>query len=86
MSDRPAPSAGEGVEVLNTVLTWVFFIEIVLKLIVYQWAFFQESWNIFDFVIVILSIIFSAVESAVNPTILRSIRCLRIAVMGRLCR
>ena len=41
-------------EIINILLTIIFNIEIILKLIVDKYHFFQNSWNVYDFVIVII--------------------------------
>ena len=46
----------------NYFFTLVFFIEAVLKLYVYRWAYFKTSWNKFDFFVVVASLIDLAIE------------------------
>ena len=40
---------------INLAFTFLFTIELILKLIVYKKLFFLNNWNIFDFIIIILS-------------------------------
>ena len=52
----------------------VFTIELVAKLLVYRGSFWSEGWNIFDFVIVLTSIIF--ISSSVS--VIRAFRIFRL--------
>jgi voltage-gated sodium channel len=51
-----------------------FTAELTLKLVVYRRAFFHEGWNIFDFVIVILTLL----PAFGNLSVLRALRVLRV--------
>ena len=51
----------------NYIFTAIFFIECVLKLLVYRWAYFKTGWNKFDFFVVSASIIDLGLEFAM-PT------------------
>jgi len=72
------------VDNINIIFTTIFAIEFIIKVIGYGERFFIDSWNIFDMVIVfvtILGIILSSVSStSVGPqtTIIRSFRIVRI--------
>lgn len=39
---------------LDQVILWIFTIEAILKLSVYGLGYFKDSWNVFDFVIVVI--------------------------------
>ena len=52
----------------------IFVIELVLKLIAFDYRFFKSGWNIFDFVIVGISL----VPAAEALSVLRALRILRI--------
>ena len=41
----------------NIVFTCIFIIEAILRIIALRWGYFQQHWNVFDFVVVVLSII-----------------------------
>ena len=41
----------------NIVFTCIFIIEAILRIIALRWGYFQQRWNVFDFVIVVLSIV-----------------------------
>lgn len=43
-------------ETINLVLTVLFSVELVMKIVGYGYRFFLDSWNIFDLTIVILTI------------------------------
>ena len=44
-------------EWLHMVFTGLFMVEAVAKLIAYKWQYFKSNWNMFDFLLVILSIV-----------------------------
>eukprot|EP00794_Sanderia_malayensis_P009765 gene9765-10764_t len=74
-------------EALN-ILSSMFTIEAVLKLLAFRWQYFHSPWNDFDLIILLLSIAgiileYLSVNLLVTPNILRVIRVLRI---GRLLR
>lgn len=52
----------------------VFVVELVLRLFAYRVSFFRSGWNIFDFVIVLISII----PAAGALSVLRAMRILRV--------
>ena len=80
-------------DVTNYIFTAIFFVEAVLKLIAYGKSYFNNSWNKFDFFVVIASLFdvvmnvlgessFSWLSSA--PQIARVMRVLRVARIVRL--
>ncbi|KXJ05965.1 Sodium channel protein 1 brain [Exaiptasia diaphana] len=73
----------------NRFFTAVFILELVSKLIALRLYYFKKGWNVFDFIIVIFSIIGlyfdeSATKGVGNPSLLRVIRIFRIARLLRL--
>ena len=44
-------------QLTNYIFTVVFLAECILKLLVYGWSYFHESWNKFDFFVVCASLI-----------------------------
>ena len=69
-------SARDTFETLDRYALYVYTVELVLRLISYgkkPWEFFRRSWNIFDFLIVALSPVFSG-----QVIILRLLRLLRL--------
>jgi voltage-gated sodium channel len=63
-------------EVLDQYALYVYAVELVLRLISYgkkPWEFFRRGWNIFDFLIVALSPVFSG-----QVMVLRLLRLLRL--------
>ena len=67
----------EGVFALETVdqgITYVFALEILLKLIVYRVQFFRVGWNWFDFIVVGISL----VPGGSAFSVLRALRVLRV--------
>ena len=69
-----AVKAGSVVEFLDRACLAVFMVELVMKLIAYRLRFFCDGWNIFDFVIIGVSL----VPAAQGLSALRSLRILRI--------
>lgn len=65
--------AGPLLLALDTLALLIFTLEIGLKLAVYRMRFFRRSWNVFDFVIVAISL----VPSAGPLSVLRALRILR---------
>lgn len=51
-----------------------FVIELVLKLSAYRWRFFRDGWNVFDFLIVVLTLL----PFLGNLSVLRALRILRV--------
>lgn len=68
---------GDTVELLNFLCLWIFILEILLRILANRFAFFKEGWNLFDLLIIIISLmpdngVFSVFR------ILRTIRVLRL--------
>ena len=47
----------EILDIMNIVFTAVFTLEAVIKLVGLRWHYFRQAWNVFDFIIVVLSIV-----------------------------
>ncbi|MEP5762473.1 MAG: ion transporter [Litoreibacter sp.] len=62
------------IDFLDTLCLMIFVIEIVLKLIAYRFVFFKSGWNIFDFLIVGISL----VPGSGSLSVLRALRILRL--------
>ena len=62
---------GKVIKVLDTVCLCIFIVELLLKLFAYRITFFKSGWNIFDFLIVVISL-------APNAQIFSVLRALRI--------
>ncbi|XP_053308837.1 sodium channel protein type 4 subunit alpha isoform X1 [Spea bombifrons] len=76
---------------INLVFIVIFTTECVLKMFALRYYFFTIGWNIFDFVVVILSIVGIVLsdliaEYFVSPTLFRVIRLARIGRVLRLIR
>ena len=67
-------AAGPLIVTLDTVCLTIFVIEIALKLFARGTAFFRNGWNVFDFVIVGISLI----PSTQGLSVLRALRILRL--------
>jgi len=64
---------GSTLDIIDSVCLWIFVVEIVVKLLVYRHRFFRDGWNIFDFVIVGISL----APAMGNISILRALRIMR---------
>ncbi|XP_066542488.1 sodium channel, voltage-gated, type I-like, alpha isoform X2 [Hoplias malabaricus] len=75
---------------INLIFVVLFTTECVLKMVSLRQYFFTIGWNIFDFVVVILSIVgmcvSDVIEYFVSPTLLRVIRLARIGRILRLIK
>lgn len=77
---------------LNIAFTVIFVIEAVIKIVGLRLHYFRRAWNVFDFVIVLLSIMGIIFESAslegmfISPTLLRVVRVFRIGRVLRLVK
>ncbi|XP_065672374.1 sodium channel protein 1 brain isoform X5 [Hydra vulgaris] len=72
----------------NLIFTAIFSLELVLRLIVLRCHYFSNSWNIFDLVVVFLSVIgilieYFEVTLSTSPNIFRFARILRISRLLR---
>uniref|UniRef100_A0A1I8JLI5 Sodium channel protein n=1 Tax=Macrostomum lignano TaxID=282301 RepID=A0A1I8JLI5_9PLAT len=79
------------VEQINRVFIVIFTFECVMKLMAQRWYYFKFPWNVFDFVIVVLSILTWAVEDIIQllripPTIIRVVRVFRVGRVLRLVK
>jgi len=66
-------TAGELLWLLDRAALTIFVIEIVLKLIVYRLNFFRQGWNVFDFLVVGVTLI----PAGDGFSVLRALRILR---------
>jgi len=76
---------------MNIIFTASFALEAVVKIIGLRFHYFRFLWNIFDFIIVILSILGIILEDTmsgifITPTLLRIIRVFRIGRVLRLIK
>jgi len=69
---------------INLSFTVIFIFEAAIKLIAFKSAYFKDGWNIFDFAIVLGSIItfaltqWTSFEFSSNPTVVRTFRIGRV--------
>ncbi|XP_042204466.1 sodium channel protein para-like isoform X2 [Homarus americanus] len=73
---------------MNLIFICIFTSECVLKVFALRWHYFKEPWNLFDFVVVIMSILGLVLKDIiekyfVSPTLLRVVR---VAKVGRVLR
>ncbi|XP_021360506.1 sodium channel protein 1 brain-like isoform X2 [Mizuhopecten yessoensis] len=78
-------------DIMNIVFTTVFTMECIVKIIGLRLHYFRQPWNVFDFVVVVLSlggIILDQVLDGliVSPTLLRVVRVFRIGRVLRLIK
>ncbi|MEO9484244.1 MAG: ion transporter [Ekhidna sp.] len=70
-------SYGRIIDVIDLTILVLFSIEILLKIFVYKFGFFKNSWNVFDFLVVAISLVPAAGSFSVFRA-LRIIRTLRL--------
>ncbi|XP_060708070.1 sodium channel protein 60E-like [Hemiscyllium ocellatum] len=76
----------------NVIFAALFTVEAILKLLGQRQYYFTQAWNIFDFLVVVLSLVGILLDSSaskkqgVSPTILRVFRIVRLARLLRLVR
>ncbi|XP_059381258.1 sodium channel, voltage gated, type V-like, alpha b isoform X2 [Carassius carassius] len=90
-TDEQSPSIEIILYYINLAFIIIFTTECIIKLIALRCYFFTISWNIFDFVVVILSIVGIVLADIiekyfVSPTLFRVIRLARIGRILRLIR
>ena len=73
-SDTLMARAGDLILTLDKICLGVFVIELALKFYAYRFGFFKSGWNVFDFLIVGISL----VPGAQTFTVLRALRILRL--------
>ncbi|MGR3316202.1 ion transporter [Roseovarius indicus] len=73
-SDMAMARAGGLIILLDSICLAIFVIEIAIKLFARGGGFFRDGWNIFDFVIVAISL----VPAAQGLSVLRALRILRL--------
>ncbi|XP_062813886.1 sodium channel protein type 5 subunit alpha isoform X1 [Anolis carolinensis] len=74
---------------INVLFITIFTAECVMKLVALRYYYFTNGWNIFDLVVVIMSIVGSVLSGIVvsfSPTLFRVIRLVRIGRILRLIR
>lgn len=65
---------GEILDFIDTLIIFIFTIEIILRIFVYKIDFFKNPWSLFDFFVVAISL----VPASANLSILRVLRVLRL--------
>ena len=78
-------------EICNALFTTIFALECCVKIIGLRFMYFTAGWNVFDFVLVIASIVGIVMEDMmtdfpVSPTLLRVVRVFRIGRILRLIK
>ncbi|PVD19442.1 hypothetical protein C0Q70_19931 [Pomacea canaliculata] len=86
-----ADAVQENLNTMNIIFTAVFTLEAITKLVGLRWHYFRVAWNVFDFVIVILSILGIVLADIlsriyVRPTLLRVVRVFRVGRVLRLIK
>ncbi|CAF3995487.1 unnamed protein product [Rotaria sordida] len=76
---------------INTLFVIIFTIECIMKLIALNFKYFTIPWNVFDFIIVVASVLGQALgeimaQFVVNPTLLRVVRVARVGRILRLVK
>ncbi|XP_017326338.1 sodium channel, voltage-gated, type I-like, alpha isoform X3 [Ictalurus punctatus] len=89
-SEDQSQEARSHLKRINMVFVALFTMECVLKMITLRQYFFTNGWNIFDFIVVILSIVGTFVSEVIkylfSPTLIRVVRLARIGRILRLIK
>ncbi len=78
---------GRAVSLMSDICIWVFIVEAVLKLIAYRHRYFYSGWNVFDFLILAITLVPSggAVSAFRGLRVLRVLRSLKlVSAIGHL--
>ena len=82
--DEPA-ALSDAIEIVNYVFMSIFTIEAIIKIIALRSHYFRSRWNIFDFTIVVMTLLILSlkvmnvpIQFGSGPTILRALRIGRI--------
>eukprot|EP01135_Chromosphaera_perkinsii_P010654 Nk52_evm54s2192 gene=Nk52_evmTU54s2192 len=78
-------------EIFNIVFCGIYFVEAAIKILGLRKYYFKSWWNIFDFVILLVSIMdvildFVVTSTSFSPSILRLARIFRVFRVGRVLR
>ncbi|XP_071167168.1 sodium channel protein 1 brain-like isoform X2 [Mytilus edulis] len=78
-------------QIMNIIFTTVFTLEAAIKITGLRFHYFRQPWNVFDFIVVVLSILAIILEDileslSVSPTLLRVVRVFRIGRVLRLIK
>ncbi|KAK3600469.1 hypothetical protein CHS0354_013028 [Potamilus streckersoni] len=84
-------SVSDALDIMNILFVTIFTLEAIVKIIGLRWHYFRQPWNVFDIIIVLLSIMGIILDdllsnAIVSPTILRVVRIFRIGRILRLIR
>ncbi|XP_043241966.1 sodium channel protein para-like isoform X3 [Amphibalanus amphitrite] len=77
---------------VNQVFIVIFTAECVVKVLAFRWHYFKEPWNLFDFIVVTLSILGIVLKDIftklfnVSPTLLRVVRVAKVTRVLRLIK
>jgi len=92
-TDSQESSYNDALEIANYAFTWIFFVEMVIKLIglgTYQYI--RDDWNKLDAFVVIISVVSFIVNQTMtsvtdfNPSIIRTVRAFRVIRVFRLLK
>ena len=76
---------------INFAFSAVYFIEAILKIAALGKGYFKDGWNVFDFAIVVITLIGIVVDAVasslpINPSVLRVLRVLRVVRVLRVIK
>lgn len=72
--DGLSPALRTWLRTIDQAITWMFVVEIALKLSIYRLSFFRSGWNWFDFIVVAVSL----APGGDGLSVLRALRVLRV--------
>lgn len=75
------------IEIINLFFTYSFTMEMLIKMIsFYPRAYFCDPWNVFDFIITMVSLVETLFPLPLSPTLIRIFRIFRLARLLRLSK
>ncbi|NWR37930.1 SCN4A protein, partial [Tachuris rubrigastra] len=90
MAENNQEGTKEVLNKINYFFVAVFTVECVIKILALRQHYFKSGWNLFDFSVVVLSIVTIGLSEAfrrfLSPTLLRTVRLVRIGRILRLVR
>ena len=74
------------IETINYIFTGIFVFEAAVKLIAFGSQYFYDSWNVFDFFIASISVLFIAIKQLFHVDIGKTTTVLRTLKLGRILK
>lgn len=73
------PTLVQVLEVINIIFTVIFVLECILKLFALRWYYFKSPWNVFDFIVVVFSVLGESRLCETLKAVTRHPQCILLA-------